>query len=152
MRLGNERRRWHGTTRACNIGDARRCYPRPRLLTCCGQSNCPLCCILWSSFRVDKSNSSGRLFNRFGAGIYTSSTSSKADDYAESAVPSYYKAMLLAKVIVGRGYKSTQDAQMTSPPFGYDSVIGEAGGSLKYDELVVYRDDAIRPSWLIVYQ
>lgn len=30
-------------------------------------------------------------------------------------------------------------------------VLGEAGGSLNYDELVVYRDEAVRPSYLVVY-
>ncbi|KIO21983.1 hypothetical protein M407DRAFT_54976, partial [Tulasnella calospora MUT 4182] len=145
MSPGNECRRWHGTTRLCNLGDD------PSTMSCCKQYNCPLCCILWSSFRVDKVNSSGRPFSRFGPGIYSSSASSKADDYSFSAAPSYYKAMLLTTVIVGRGYKAYRDWEVSAPPPGYNSVIGEVGGALNYDELVVYHDDAIRPSWFIIY-
>ncbi|KAG8970930.1 hypothetical protein FRC05_011604 [Tulasnella sp. 425] len=60
---------------------------------------------------------------------------------------------MLTNVIVGQGHKLTQDSQaLTAPPAGYHSVLGETGGSLNYDELVVYNDDAIRPSWLVVYQ
>ncbi|KIO21982.1 hypothetical protein M407DRAFT_28468 [Tulasnella calospora MUT 4182] len=88
----------------------------------------------------------------FGPGIYSSSASSKADDYSTSAAPSYYQAMLLTKVIVGHDYKAYRNREVTSSPSGYDSVIGEVGGNLNYDELVVYRNDAIRPSWLLIYQ
>ena len=31
-------------------------------------------------------------------------------------------------------------------------VLGEKGGNLKYDELVVYTNDAIRPSFLVMYE
>jgi len=30
-------------------------------------------------------------------------------------------------------------------------VLGEVGGRLNYDELVVYSNDAIRPSYLVMY-
>lgn len=30
-------------------------------------------------------------------------------------------------------------------------VLAEAGAHLKYDELVVYDNDAIRPSYLVMY-
>ena len=33
----------------------------------------------------------------------------------------------------------------------YWQVLAEKGGSLNYDELVVYRNDAIRPSFLVMY-
>ncbi|KIO18088.1 hypothetical protein M407DRAFT_32234 [Tulasnella calospora MUT 4182] len=83
---------------------------------------------------------------------FTSATKFRADDYSLSAVPSYYKTMLLTTVIVGYGYKAYQDWEVSDPPPGYNSVIGEVGGDLNYDELVVYHDDAIRPPWLIIYQ
>jgi len=35
--------------------------------------------------------------------------------------------------------------------FTFAQVYGKAGADLKYDEVVVYTNDAIRPSWLIVY-
>lgn len=144
---GNECRRWHGTKRGCNVGD------NPAAPTLCGQTTCAMCSILTSSFQVVKTNTSGRTFNRFGKGIYTSSTSSKAYDYSTNALASPYSMIMLTNVIVGQGHKLTQDSTgLTAPPSGYHSVLGEAGGTLNYDELVVYNDDAIRPSWLVVYQ
>lgn len=70
--------------------------------------------------------------------------------------------------MVGKGYKMLRDSPlMTAPPAGYDSVsarnnfyvillihckvLAEVGGTLKYDELVVYNDDAVRPSYLVMY-
>lgn len=57
---------------------------------------------------------------------------------------------------------------LTAPPSGFDSVclylllitlsddsakvLAEKGGSLNYDELVVYTNDAIRPSFLVMYE
>ena len=72
-------------------------------------------------------------------------------------------------MVVGKGYKMTvDDTTLTKPPTGYDSVsfvpgssfgvvltrsqvIGEVGSRLNYDELVVYDNDAIRPSYLVMY-
>lgn len=83
--------------------------------------------------------------------------------------------MFLNKVVVGNGYKVKHDMpSFTAPPAGYDSVsisflhclasflnfgltryyhqvLAEVGGSLNYDELVVYTDKAIRPSYLVLY-
>ena len=66
---GNENRRWHGTQRKCNIGDK-------GVTNFCTDSGCSLCCILKTSFDI---RFVGRATDRgiYGAGIYTSSTSSK---------------------------------------------------------------------------
>ena len=66
---GNENRRWHGTQRKCNIGDK-------GVTNFCTDSGCSLCCILKTSFDI---RFVGRVTDRgiYGAGIYTSSTSSK---------------------------------------------------------------------------
>jgi hypothetical protein len=84
-------------------------------------------------------------FGRFGVGIYTSSTSSKfvpisikiiettvltalvgfyrSDGYSLNGVTSEWKAILLNKVVVGKGYKTKVDSTaLTAPPTGYDSV------------------------------
>ncbi|KAF9441198.1 hypothetical protein P691DRAFT_856344 [Macrolepiota fuliginosa MF-IS2] len=92
-------------------------------------------------------------WGRFGRGIYTSSTSSKSNDYSQNDCKSNLKAILLNKVIVGKGYKLTHDlTSLTAPPSGFDSVLAEKGGTLNYDELVVYANDAIRPSFLVMYE
>ncbi|KAG9315168.1 ADP-ribosylation [Chiua virens] len=143
---GNENRRWHGTTRECLLGDNGN-------TGLCPSASCSLCGIIRTSYSL---NLFGKKtgWGRFGAGIYTSSTSSKSNDYSSNIKPSGQKAILLNKVVVGKGYKMTQDnAKMTAPPPGYDSVLAEVvlGGSLNYDELVCYAENAIRPSYLLIY-
>ncbi|KAF9223627.1 ADP-ribosylation [Gyrodon lividus] len=143
---GNENRRWHGTTRECLLGDNGNANP-------CSSPSCSLCGIIRTSYSL---NLFGKKtgWGRFGAGIYTSSTSSKSNDYSNNVKPSNQKAILLNKVVVGKGYKMTQDnTKLTAPPPGYDSVLAEVvvGGSLNYDELVCYTENAIRPSYLLIY-
>ncbi|KAG5653229.1 hypothetical protein H0H81_001612 [Sphagnurus paluster] len=142
---GNENRRWHGTRRECSIGDKGR-------TTLCSSTNCPMCCIIRTSFDLSKFGSKTG-WGRFGKGIYTSSTSSKSDDYASNDCGSKLTGILLNKVVVGKGCKMLQDSpSMTAPPSGFDSVLAEKGGSLNHDELVVYVNDAIRPSFLVLYE
>jgi hypothetical protein len=110
-----------------------------------------LCCIIKTSYNLSLFGKKTG-WGRFGRGIYTSSTSSKSNDYVQNGGSSQLKAMLLNKVVVGKGYKMTYDnTTLTAPPQGYDSVLAEIGGSLNYDELVVYTNDAIRPSYLVLY-
>ncbi|KAJ7614089.1 hypothetical protein FB45DRAFT_802621 [Roridomyces roridus] len=141
---GNENRRWHGTKRACNLGD----QGQTQL---CSWPTCSLCSIIRCSFDIGLFGAKTG-WGRFGQGIYTSSVASKSDDYSQNQRFSPLKALLLNKVIVGRGCKLTQDiVSLTAPPAGFDSVLGEKGGNLNYDELVVYTNDAIRPSFLVMY-
>ncbi|KAF9463918.1 hypothetical protein BDZ94DRAFT_1217414 [Collybia nuda] len=143
--IGNENRRWHGTRRECTLGD------KGNTKTCSSQT-CSLCCIVRTSFDLSLwGKKTG--WGRFGKGIYTSSTSSKSNDYSQNDCNSPFKTVLLNKVVVGKGCKMLQDStSLTAPPAGFDSVLAEKGGSLNYDELVVYRNDAIRPSFLVVYE
>ncbi|KAH9942778.1 hypothetical protein B0H21DRAFT_867805 [Amylocystis lapponica] len=80
-------------------------------------------------------------------------TSSKSNDYsANSNMNASLNALLLNKVVVGKGYKVTVDQpSLTAPPAGYDSILAETGVALNYDECVVYNNDAIRPSFLVMY-
>jgi len=142
---GNENRRWHGTRRECNLGDGGHTQ-------FCSSTTCSLCCIVRTSFDLSLFGKKTG-WGRFGKGIYTSSTSSKSNDYSHNDCTSPLKAMLLNKVVVGKGCKMTQDnVSLTEPPAGYDSVLAEKGGRLNYDELVVYTNDAIRPSFLVMYE
>ena len=36
-------------------------------------------------------------------------------------------------------------------PQQYSQVIANPGSGLNYDELIVYNNDAIRPSWFLLY-
>ncbi|KAG8906398.1 hypothetical protein FRB99_006993 [Tulasnella sp. 403] len=76
----------------------------------------------------------------------------RADDYTLNARYSAKKVMFIAKVITGNSHKVWRtDQSITAPPYLHDSVAGEVGVDLNYDEQVVYRDDAIIPAYLIVY-
>lgn len=80
--------------------------------------------------------------------------------------------MFLNRVVVGNGHILTAaQNNLTAPPSGFDSVsdfvipgpqqflirasghqvIANAGQALKNDELIVYNNDAIRTSWLLIY-
>ena len=97
----------------------------------------------------------------------------RLNDYSSNSDPnSPWKAILLTKVVVGKGYKMNKDdTTLTSPPAGFDSVsvhwvsfipqtwhllflvfmLAEVGGSLNYDGPVVYREDPMKPSYLVMY-
>lgn len=142
---GNARRRWHGTIRTCRIGD------HSSQTDFCSDDNCCLCRILESSFELAKFGQRTN-FGRFGAGIYTSATSSKANDYIFELGGSNYRTMLLNEVVMGKTIKlTTNHENLTEPPSGYDSVIGEPGNDLNYDESIVYKNEAIRPLYMILF-
>ncbi|KAI0047871.1 hypothetical protein FA95DRAFT_1153694 [Auriscalpium vulgare] len=128
---GNSKRRWHGTIRACTLGNDE--YDT----TLCPETStsCSLCSIIRSSFQLAKFGARTN-FGRFGAGLYTSATSSKANDYVHEQCSSS-KAMLLNDVVLGKTKKLTSNyPTLTQPPAGFDSVIGEPGGDLNYDESI----------------
>ncbi|EAU83114.1 hypothetical protein CC1G_11640 [Coprinopsis cinerea okayama7 len=142
----NEQLLFHGTTRCCLLGEDSR---STRL---CSLPECNLCCIIRMSFNVKKCGSKHR-FKRFGRGIYTTTCSSKADDYTANIEQlSNLRVMLVNRVVVGKPHRRQKNAtSLTEPPCGHHSVIGEPGIDLNYEETVVYDNDAIRPAYLIVY-
>ncbi|KAJ7819809.1 hypothetical protein B0H13DRAFT_1661185, partial [Mycena leptocephala] len=143
---GNEKRRWHGTSRQCYLGDT---GPRPKL---CGSPTCAICSILKSSFDLaffGKKTKWGRC-----AGFHGPS-SGRSDDLTGHGRPSPWKAMLLNRVVVGNGIKLIKNNdKLTAPPLGHDSVLAEvaATGDLNYDEVVVYDNAAIRPAYVVMYE
>jgi len=145
LKGANTRRRFHGTIRTCCLGDT-----SLDSALCC-ENTCNMCRIIQSSFQLARAGERTN-FDRFGAGIYTSATSSKANEYYEGST-SPNRAMLLNDVVMGKTIKLTTNAtSLTQPPEGFDAVIGEPGDDLNYDECIVYNNDAIRASYLIVYK
>ncbi|KAJ7725430.1 hypothetical protein DFH07DRAFT_758656, partial [Mycena maculata] len=149
---GNEQKLWHATSRRCKLGD------EGRGLQLCADAKCSLCQIIRTGFKKSFSLDSGMHVesfltpSRFGKGIYTSTTSSKAAGYSENGRASKYKAILLNNVVVGRAYETNEVmVGSTAPPKHFNSVCGLPGSALKYDETCVYDDDAIRPTYLILY-
>jgi len=137
---------FHGTRRACRVGDDDdHIWP-------CNLSDCNFCHILKLSFSLGHASAGGM----FGPGIYTSSVSSKADEYVMNYhVRSNKHAMFLSNVVTGNSEQMYTAAHgKRSPSPGYDSVTAVTrsdGGSVTYPETVVYRTDAILPTMVIIY-
>ncbi|CAG8658708.1 6602_t:CDS:2 [Ambispora leptoticha] len=154
MTAGNEQRRFHGTKMNCFVG-----LLKTAIL--CSDNTCAICCIIREGYKL-KFVGTGEIslaFQRFGRGLYFSGTSSKSDDYNEKSLKNYngfkYKAMLLNKVVVGKGFPQiVDDTNLVRPPNGYDSILGEPSstGNLNYDEVVVYDEAACLPQYLIIYR
>ncbi|KLO15231.1 ADP-ribosylation [Schizopora paradoxa] len=138
---------FHGTTRACLVGED------DAISGICNLPRCSLCRIIENSFDV-KFCGSQHKFKRFGKAIYTTSCTSKADDYASNAHPSATtRVLLLSRVVLGKQFTTKlNSSHLLEPPEGYHSVRGVPGVHLNYEEAVVYNNDAIRPAYLVVYQ
>ncbi|KAJ6544998.1 hypothetical protein DFH09DRAFT_1172433 [Mycena vulgaris] len=143
----NEQLLFHGTNQRCSLGKGEG-KQRTRL---CNIPECLLCSVIRTSFDVENCGKRHK-FRRFGKGIYTTGCSSKADDYFRGLPDSSFRAVLVNRVVVGNPWNRQHNAEeLTEPPTGYHSVVGLPGGDLNYGETVVYRNDAIRPAYLIVY-
>ena len=132
---------YHGTVLLCDITTSN---------TMCNDKDCGICGISRTGFdrRYIRKNIN---FQRFGHGFYVAPNSSKCHDYTQGAHG--YRAMLLCDVCPGRKYVKTQnDEKLQRPPPGYDSVHGQAGHALNYDEVVIYNPDCVLPRYVIVYQ
>ncbi|KAF5017671.1 hypothetical protein F66182_10386 [Fusarium sp. NRRL 66182] len=143
---GTYKRMYHGATRACQIGQS------GHELTLCNETACQICGILRESFKLRYANDEGM----FGAGIYSTPTSSKADVYAKNHyINSNLHAVLICYVIANSPeHKYEADSDITHPSRGFDCIQGmteDQGGDLKYPEFVVYREDAIIPVGLVMY-
>jgi len=143
---GIEHLLFHGTSRACALGETE---DDVRL---CRLSRCGLCSIIRSSFDVNLCGTKHN-FSRFGQGIYTTICSSKADDYCSSERSDLKLRFLLVNTVVvgwqNRRMRNKRSLVNAGP--GYHSVLGIPGQDLNYEETVVYNNDAIRPGFLIVY-
>lgn len=151
--VGNIRRRFHGTGAECDFAVDLNRAP-------CTSASCALCSILGCGFRLAHAgtgpNAGNRATLRYGRGLYFSSTSGKSNDYAmrSERIRSNrrWRTMFVASVAAGRAYRTEEgELDVSKAPDGYDSIVGEVGANLNYDELVVYNEAAALPEFLIVY-
>jgi len=136
---------FHGTNRACLLGEDGH-------NTLCASSDCSVCSIIRNSFDIRKTGTR-YIFQRFGSGIYTTSCSSKADDYSSNLHEgATFRVLLMGRVVVGNAFKTRKNhTTCTGLSHPYHSLIGEPGVHLNYEETVVFSNDAIRPAYLVVY-
>ncbi|CAM9541807.1 unnamed protein product [Pylaiella littoralis] len=156
--VNNTRRRFHGTacSQSCMFFVDLKGGP-------CGRPDCNVCQICTHGFKI-RGNVGGTARRtavglRYGEGLYFSSVSGKANDYARfsekaGAREKKWRCMFICNVAVGRPF-CTKELLLPAdscPPQGFDSVVGEVSpGGLNYDEVVVYNEDAALPSFLLVY-
>ena len=169
--VANEQRRFHGTSLGphCSFGIDVTQPP-------CEDPGCAVCTICSQSFDLSHAGGTARSaggFNRYGKGLYFSRVSSKSNDYAASSerenpksVPrGRYRLMFMCKVAAGAEHRTAADGlseaqvddlvRARAAGGTFDSVVGldaDSGGSLNYEETVVYRNEAAIPSYLIVYE
>ncbi|CAN0060000.1 unnamed protein product, partial [Pylaiella littoralis] len=154
----NIRRRFHGThcSSICSF------YVGGSM---CLQPDCRLCNISMHGFKIKDTVGTSPARNgrsrwlMYGRGIYFSSFSNKADFFAkytakQDADGKEVRCMLVADVAAGNALVTTDKdfPQMTEPPTGYHSIVGEVGPNLKSDELVVYDEAAALPTHFVVYR
>ncbi|CAM9441584.1 unnamed protein product [Ectocarpus fasciculatus] len=158
--FGNMCQRFHGTS--CNEGCNFMLGPQGGEAVPCGKSSCSVCNICKLGFKLGTNvarTARATLFPlRYGAGIYLTSVSGKANDYAGRSAKklgngSELRCMFVASVALGNPFKTKRTGLPPDecPPSGYQSVVGEVGQGLNYDEFVVYREEAVLPTHLIVY-
>lgn len=131
---------YHGTNLTCNIATSQ---------DLCNDKNCGICGISRNGFDLQCVRKNIK-FQRFGRGFYLAPNSSKCHDYTRKYCSC--RAMLLCHVCPGnKYYLKENNVTLRSPPNGFDSVYGETGRKLNYEEIVLYNPDAILPRYIIVY-
>ena len=131
---------YHGTTLKCAIYQSS---------TVCSNETCGICGISQNGM-LPKFIGTNITFKRFGKGFYLAPNSSKCHDYTQGY--DQYRAMLLFDVAEGNKHIVTNDqTTLTAPPQGYDSVYGQSGSALNYDEIVLYKSEALLPTHILIY-
>ncbi|CAM9635701.1 unnamed protein product [Ectocarpus sp. 12 AP-2014] len=159
MVVVNLSQRFHGTS--CNEGCNFMVDPQGATSPC-GLSSCSVCSICMLGFKLGRNVARTALATctplRYGTGIYFSSVSGKANDYADLSAKTdkdgtELRCMFVANVAGGKAFntKNPYLPQSECPPPGYQSVVGEVGQGLNFDEVVVYKEEAALPTHLIVY-
>ena len=131
---------YHGTSLKCAI------YQNG---TVCSDYTCGICGVSQKGMLPNFKGKNIK-FQRFGDGFYLAPNSSKCHDYTQGH--NIYRAMLLFDVAEGNKYILQKDqTKLTAPPSGYDSVYGKHGSNLNYDEIVLFKSEAVVPTHIVVY-
>ncbi|CAM9649973.1 unnamed protein product [Pylaiella littoralis] len=129
--VSNVCRRYHGTSRS----DGCRFHVGESM---CLRQDCALCSICQVGFKLGANVGHSPVKHaktRYGRGIYFSSVSGKANDFAKRTAEvdrrqvgsPKVRFMLVADVVAGESFVTTETnfQHLASPPQGYDSVVGK---------------------------
>lgn len=124
--------------------------------TLCTGHSCGICSISRSGFLPEEIRRDR--FQRFGHAFYLAPNSSKSNDYCTKQCNVRYTAMLLCEVAPGKKHiLRTNMTSLREPPNGYNSVYGKSkflffAGDLNYDEIVIFKPEAICPRYVLLYR
>ena len=131
---------YHGTSLKCTIYQS---------FTVCSDEACGICGVCQKGM-LPNFKATNITFQRFGNGFYLAPNSSKCHDYTRGY--DKYRAMILFDVAEGNKYVVKNDqTKLKAAPQGYDSVYGQSGSALNYDEIVLYKSEALLPTHILVY-
>lgn len=64
-----------------------------------------------------------------------------------------YRCLILSRLAISKGFILEHgDSALEAAPAGYDHVIGLSGDQLQHEDIVIYRDHAALPLYLIIYK
>ncbi len=135
---------FHGTVVLCDLLETN---------SACCNKGCGVCGIGRIGFDKKSIGTNIQRFKRYGDGFYLAPNSSKCHDYTRGVEDIGIRAQLLCSVASGTRFKTQQDhTHLSGPPKNCDSVHGIKGGTLNYDEIVVFQSDAILPEFIVLYR
>ena len=135
---------FHGTKIKCHLLNTDEC---------CSDPDCGICGISSDGFDTARIGSNIPHFKRFGHGIYLAPNSSKCHDYTQGEQSYGVRAQMLCLVACGAKYElKFNNTSLAAAPQDHHCVYGRAGGSLNYDEIVVYDADAVLPQFIVAYE
>ena len=146
LRINSVEDHYHGTSMSCDIATNQ---------TLCQNPICGVCGIARNGFKKHCIQKRSSKFQRFGEGFYLAPNSSKSYDYPLDFGRTRHdsKAMLVCHVCPGtKFYCSDNSTSLRRPPEGFDSVYGQKGHRLNYEEIVLYEEASILPRYIIVYE
>ena len=140
LSVKNISQHYHGTSLKCAVYQT---------CTVCSDQTCGVCGVSQKGM-LPNFKATNIKFQRFGNGFYLAPNSSKCHDYTQGY--DKYRAMLLFDVAEGNRYTVTNDqTTLKAPPQGYDSVYGQSGSALNFDEIVLYKSEALLPTHILIY-
>lgn len=137
--VGNTQRRFHGTKCACTLGVT------DTNTGLCTAPACSICSIIRTRFLTARAGSSAG--TAYGAGVYSSSMARKAYGYTGPAPVTNKRYMFMVSVTCGNVQLKRASGAL---PAGFHSRVVDASTSNSLDELIVFRDEALLPLYLLV--
>ena len=131
---------YHGTSLKCTVYQSS---------IACSDETCGICGISQNGMLKTVIGSNVCL-QRLGKAFYLALNSSKSHKYTQGH--DKYRAMLLCDVAAGNRYIVYQEQEIVKePPKGYHSVYLKGGEIVEYEEIALYKSEAILPTHVLIY-